>query len=335
MLNYTVVSMKIQRIYTSVLFFLVLISATLSSCGKKSPASDSGRLSEIRIGYIGGQIHPVIIEKQGWFKEEFGKDSITIVLQRFDYGPPEVEAFIAGKLDFGSIGDQPALVGWAKGLDIKAVGNLIGGYKLFGIAVGNHSSIKSLKDLKGKKVAVAIGTVYQHLLHLYLKKEGLKDSDIQLVNLKFAESITSLGAGDVDATVLGEPFLSLVEYKKAGKILAYSDGLKYAVAPIVTTGKLAKEHPEIVKRLLALYQRANQWALSNPKEAAEYLSKEISFLPPDVVQGLYVKTKDHVSIALNDTSIQALNETYDFLKSSSFIHTDQDIKQFYDKSFFQ
>ncbi|MDR1335709.1 MAG: aliphatic sulfonate ABC transporter substrate-binding protein [Tannerella sp.] len=300
----------------------------LCACGGK-PAGD--RPQAIRIGYIGGHSQAAIIQQLGWFEEEFGRDSIRVTLQRFDYGPPEIEAFLAGDLDFGTVGDQPAIVGWAKGVDIKAIGSISGGYRLFGLVAGDASGIRSTKDLKGKKVAVAAGTSYQHLLYLYLQEAGLEKADIQAVNLKFSESVTALASGDVDAAVLGEPFLSLVENRQLGKVVAFSDGLKYAVVPIVAAGDFLEKYPAIALRLLKLYDRANRWGLANRDSAIAIYRRDVPFLPHEVVEALY--DKNPANIALNDTMIHALRDTYGFLVQEGIVPGDRDISGFYDDGF--
>jgi sulfonate transport system substrate-binding protein len=312
---------------------IVYITAVLLviSCKTSNQKHEVPKLKTIRIGYIMNHVPLVLGKELNWFKNEFDKDSIKIEYHLFEVGPPLIEAFAANRLDIGTVGDQPAIVGWSNGIKIKAVGNFAAGYKLAGLAVRENSGIKKLSDLKGKKVATAIGSVYQHLLNLYLTKAGLSLDDIQLVNLKFGESVTALASNNIDAVVIGEPFLSQIEYKKIGKVIAYSDSLMYFSDPIVVSDTFAKTYPSVVKRLLQIYYHGNKWAQQNRDSAAEVLIKANPILPKPVVMSILSRYPDNISIDRN--VIHAFEDTYHFLRNSNIVKVDKPINNFYDTTF--
>jgi ABC-type nitrate/sulfonate/bicarbonate transport systems, periplasmic components len=157
--------MKVLRI-TSMMLSLLLL---LSSCGRKSGQNKTGSESrEIKIGFMPGSSPVIIAKAKGWFDQEFTAKGIKVTFYQCSYGPPMVEAFISEKIDVGLMGDQPAIVGYAQGVKFKAVASFATGYKNDGLLVAPGSGIHSIKDLKGKKIAVPVGSLLQHLLHLYL-----------------------------------------------------------------------------------------------------------------------------------------------------------------------
>jgi len=220
-----------------ILFFLV-------SCKNQQSKQVDVKPKIIRIGYIYSHIPVMLGRELGWFKDEFINDSIKIEYHLFEIGPSIIEAFAGDRIDIATVGDQPAIVGWSNGIPIKAIGNFASGYKLAGLAVSETAGIHKLSDLKGKKIATAVGSVYQHLLYQFLVKAGLKYSDIKLVNLKFGESVSALASKNIDAVVIGEPYLSQIEFKKIGKVFAYSDGLMYFSDPIVVSAILDDLEPQ-------------------------------------------------------------------------------------------
>jgi sulfonate transport system substrate-binding protein len=313
------------------IFYSLIIAILLASCSSNKKKDVPDKLKTIRIGYIMNHTPVILGRELNWFRDEFDKDSIKIEYYLFEIGPSVIEAFAGDRIDIGTVGDQPAIVGWSNGIKIKAVGNFASGYKLAGIAIGKNSGIKKLSDLKGKKVAVAIGSVYQHLLMLFLSEEGLTVNDIKLVNLKFGESVTALASNNIDAVVIGEPFLSQIEYKKIGKVVAYSDKLMYFADPIVVSDNFAKNYPSVVKRLLKIYDHGNKWARLNKDSATSILVKVNPVIPKIVISSIISKLPDNISLDTN--VINAFKDTYLFLKKSNIVKTDKPVEQFYDTSF--
>lgn len=321
-----------KKMIVLILTFSVLL-ALLSGCGNK-PASNAIQPAKapetIRIGSIIGTIS-TIAKEQGFFEQEFGKDGIKVEYQSFTSGPPISEAFVANKLDFATYGDQPAIAAAAGGVNLKAVGTFSGGYNQLGLVAQIDSDIKTLQDLKGKKVGITVGTVVQQMLYLYLESAGLKPEDVSIVNLQPNDLITALAAKNIDAAVTVEPFTTVILAKKAGKLIADSKGLKYMAAPIVTTGDFAQKYPELVQRLLKAYDNAKKWEAQNKDKAAEILAKELNIPKEVVLAGIVSKDTDLVT--LTDEAANSFEQTYTFLRSNNFIKKDYNIKSFYDTQY--
>ena len=109
------------------LLILFLVAFLFSCLGHKLHEQGSAKPKVIRIAYQLGHLPDIVAKNKHFFEDEFSKDSIEIEYKKFDYGPPIIEAFITKNEDIGTVGDQPAIIGWAKGADTKIVGNITGG----------------------------------------------------------------------------------------------------------------------------------------------------------------------------------------------------------------
>jgi sulfonate transport system substrate-binding protein len=309
----------------------ITLLTILSLCSCRNNAENE-KPPIIRIGYQIGHFSCIIAKHKLFFEEEFAKDSIPIDIRKFDYGPPEVEAFNANRLDIGTMGDQPAMIGWARGVGIKVVGNSNGGEERMAMLIPYNSKLTSFKELKGKKIGITIGANTQHFLNILLKEEAWKMDDIEPVNLKFGDCVSAIGEELIDATIVSEPYITLCEYKKTAKILIYSKGYKYVTLPIVASNDFIEHYPDLLVRILKVYRKANIWARENPEEATEILMKEENKLLPKEVDRLLID-KSTNNFELEQREIDAFGETYKYLRETSLITTDLDLKSFYETKF--
>ena len=318
-----------------VISILLIGIVSVSACAKTSNKvadKTSTTPKEISIGYQPGINHTLLIvaKNQGWFDDEFKKDNITIKFQSFVSGPPMIEAFAGGRLDIGQAGDQPSIQARANSIDIKGIGIYAQGYKLNSILAATGSNIKSAKDLKGKKVAVTVGSSAHMLLNRYLAAAGLKQSDIQLVNLQPTDIKTSFTSKVIDAAIVWEPYASSIEAENTASKIADGTGLKYEVNLILANNALAKANPDLIKRLLKVYDKSEKWVKANPDKAADIISKELKLTKEVAVKGL---AKEDFDITLNDEAVKSLTSTIDTLRSNNTIRKDVKLEDLIDKSY--
>ena len=176
---------KSGSVSTVLLTAAVAIAAIISmtSAGSAEKKTNSGADSTkapaaknfaIRYGYQPGHAQILIADQKGFFAEEFGKDSITLSLSKFASGPALVTAITAGQLDIGQVGDQPAIQAKANNVDIKIIAKYLSSDKVNSLIASKASGIKSIADLKGKKVGVTIGSTAHQLLYIYLASVSLE-----------------------------------------------------------------------------------------------------------------------------------------------------------------
>ncbi|NPV92799.1 MAG: aliphatic sulfonate ABC transporter substrate-binding protein [Firmicutes bacterium] len=312
--------------------FIILLVAGCSTVKTKDAGSGEQKKPEkIRIAWQPG-ITPLleVAIQQGWFEEEFKKDGIQVEFEKFLSGPPMIEAFAGGRLDFGSVGDQPLIQARANNIDIKAIASQTVGYKVLGLVVPNGSEIKSPKDLRGKKVGVTVGSAAHQLLLLYLESNGLTANDIKLVNLQPPDIKTSLTAKQIDATVLWEPWISTIEIENIGHQISDASGLKLNTGVIIASNDFGKKYPDIVKRFLTVYKKSEQFIKENPNQAAQLIAKGNGMKPEIMTR---VLSNFEYEVRLTDEVINSLGQTAKYLRETNVIRKDVTTQELVDTSY--
>ncbi|MCY8486532.1 aliphatic sulfonate ABC transporter substrate-binding protein [Bacillus atrophaeus] len=312
----------------------ILLSAViilLAGCGSNG-ASGKKELKEINIG-IQQSLSPLLIAKEkGWFEETFEKEGIKVKWTEFQSGPPQFEGLAADKLDFSQVGNSPVISGQAAGISFKEIGLSQDGLKANGILVKKDSGIHNLKDLKGKKIAVAKGSSGFDFLYKALDQEGLSAGDVNIIQLQPDEATSAFENGAVDAWSIWEPYLSIETLKHEAKIIANGESTDlYSPGFTLVRTKFADEYPDEVVRFLKVYDKAVAWQKKHREEAAD-LYADIKNLDKEVVKNVLNNTEP-LNEVINDDIIKAQQETADFQYRTKAINKKIDVKEVVDNSF--
>jgi sulfonate transport system substrate-binding protein len=275
---------------------------------------------------------PIFIAKQKkWLEEELVKSgsNTTIKWTSFAAGPPLNESFAAGRQDIGILGDTPAIIGKAAGIDTRIIGLTSSGPKTLAVVVPTGSAIRSPKDLPGKKVAVVKGSYAHHLLVLVLQKAGLTTSDIQLINLSQADSATAIVNGNIDAAAVWEPLISKLESQGVVRVLADGSGIKKGLLVIVGAKDFLSHNRNQAKALLRAYQRGAQFIRTNPQAAARLIAADVN-LPADLLSKVLSKYDYHPGI--NKSDVEEIKRSEAFMRSAGLIKAPVAIESFVDTS---
>jgi sulfonate transport system substrate-binding protein len=311
-----------------VLIASLLVSLTMGTTTVVDAAP--AKTTELRIATQPAPLYaPIFIAKQKhWLEDELRKDGITVKWSSFVAGPPENESFAAGQQDIGFIGDTPVIIARAAGLDTRIVGTAVIGPKALALVATRKSGIKTLADLKGKRVAVTKGSYAHHLLYLLLQKAKLNADDVKLIHLPPAYLVNAFNHGDVDAAVTWEPFLSKIE--ENGTRIADGTGIKQGLCVIFARQEYARANPQIVASLLKAYQRGYDFLKAHPQEAARLVAPETR-LPPEQIVALFSKLD--FSPVIRAGNVQELKRTEEFLRTSSLSRSRVDIDSFIDAQY--
>ncbi|MCY8976348.1 aliphatic sulfonate ABC transporter substrate-binding protein [Bacillus atrophaeus] len=312
----------------------ILLSAViflLAGCGSDG-ASGKKELKEINIG-IQQSLSPLLIAKEkGWFEEAFEKEGIKVKWTEFQSGPPQFEGLAADKLDFSQVGNSPVISGQAAGISFKEIGLSQDGLKANGILVKKDSGIHNLKDLKGKKIAVAKGSSGFDFLYKALDQAGLSADDVNIIQLQPDEATSAFENGAVDAWSIWEPYLSIETLKHEAKIIANGESTDlYSPGFTLVRTKFADEYPDEVVRFLKVYDKAVAWQKKHREEAAD-LYADIKNLDKEVVKNVLNNTEP-LNEVINDDIIKAQQETADFQYRTKAINKKIDVKEVVDNSF--
>jgi len=221
-------------------------------------------LKEIRIDWATYNPVSLVLKQKGLLEKEFAKDGISIVWVQSAGSNKALEFLNAGSIDFGSTAGSAALVAKINGNPIESI-YVYSRPEWTALVTSKDSKIASVADLKGKRVAVTRGTDPHIFLVRALLAAGLTERDITPVLLQHADGKTALIRGDVDAWAGLDPMMAQAEVEDGAKLF-------YRKADANTWGILnvreqfLKDHPDIVRRVLATYEEARQYSLASYDE---------------------------------------------------------------------
>ncbi|WP_077048817.1 ABC transporter substrate-binding protein [Pseudomonas sp. KK4] len=251
-------------------------------------------LKEIRIAvpdlsagtqHSGGGVVDVLRDQQ-IYEKAFADQGIKIQWNFFKGAGPVInEAFANGQVDLAYLGDLAAIIGKSNGLDTRVLSASARGVKHY-LGVVPGSGIKTLQDLKGKRVAIFRGTASQLSFDAALASQGLSEKDLKVINLDFNAAIAALAAKQIDASWGGSGLTALQAKGLAELPLNTKDlgGAGSVQAVLVGNGKFVDEHPDVVAKLLKAQQQAVQWLTQESnKEAYIQLVSGLASYPPVIL----------------------------------------------------
>ncbi|SDI60307.1 ABC transporter substrate-binding protein [Pseudomonas panipatensis] len=236
--------------------------------------------------HAGGGIVDVINTRQ-LLEKEFANDGIQVKWTYFKGAGPVInEALANGQVDFAYLGDLAGIIGKSGGLDTRllaATGRGVNHY----LGVQPGSSIKTLADLKGKRVGIFRGTASQLSFDNALASAGLSEKDLKVINLDFSAALAALAAKQIDAT-WGLAGLFALQAKGLADIPLSTRDLNGAgtlQGVLIGNGAFVDAHPEITQRLLKVELQALAWATAEANHDAfvDLISKQASY-PPVILQ---------------------------------------------------
>jgi len=248
-----------------------LIAATLltasAALAASAQAQEVVRLGNLKFAHYGAV---------SYIKEIAPKCGIKVEEHVFAKGPDVMQAILAGELDVGATASEAAISGRANGAPIYVVAGFAkGGARL---VAAKDSGIKSVKDLKGKKVGVTRGGIHEVLLDAELGQNGLTPKDVQIVYLAFADLNQALLGKNIDAMMQSEPQSSQAINKGFGVevMKPYDTPIGEPVRTMVMTEKFYKEKRPLAEKFMRCFVEATKTFLDS-KDVAEKYVREVIF----------------------------------------------------------
>ncbi|WP_316744665.1 aliphatic sulfonate ABC transporter substrate-binding protein [Streptomyces sp. MK7] len=267
---------------------IAALPVLLTACGYGSKATDDGKQTavaagakklsadEVKIGYFPNLTHATALVgvQEGLFQKELGGTKIKA--STFNAGPSEIEALNAGSIDIGWIGPSPSINGYTKsgGKNLRIIGgSASGGVKL----VVNPTKIKSLDDLKGKKIATPqLGNTQDVAFLNWIADKGWKvdpqsgKGDVSVIRTDNKITPDAYKSGSIDGAWVPEPTASKLVADGAKVLLDESTlwpDKKFVITNIIVSQKFLKEHPDVVEAVLRGSVKTNAWINANPDKA--------------------------------------------------------------------
>lgn len=236
---------------------------------------------EIRLDWATYNPVSLVLKDQGLLEKEFAQDGITIRWVQSLGSNKALEFLNAGSIDFGSTAGSAALVARINGNPIKSI-YVYSRPEWTALVTRKDSPIATVADLKGKRVAVTRGTDPHIFLVRALLDAGLSERDIRPVLLQHPDGKTALIRGDVDAWAGLDPMMAQAEVEDGAKLF-YRKPEANTWGILNVREAFLKDHPELVRRVLAVYEEARRQALADPA-ALKRTFVAVTKLPDAVVE---------------------------------------------------
>ncbi len=235
----------------------------------------------LRIGYQKyGTL--VLLKAKGTLEKRLAAQGVEVTWTEFPGGPQLLEGLNVGSVDFGVTGETPPVFAQAAGADLLYVAYEPPAPSSEAILVPKGSSLQSVAELKGKKVALNKGSNVHYLLVRALEDAGLKYSDITPIYLPPADARAAFERGSVDAWVIWAPFLAAAENQLQARSLRNGQGLVDNHQFYLATKPYAEQHPQVLNTLIEEVRAVGEDSKADPVAVTEQvapllgLSKDIT-----------------------------------------------------------
>lgn len=236
----------------------------------------------LRIGFQKYGTLP-LLKARGTLDKRLAAQGIEVQWREFPAGPQLLEGLNVGSVDFGTVGEAPPIFAQAADANLVYVANEPPAPAGEAIILPKDSTIKSVAELKGKKIALNKGSNVHYLLVKALEKAGVAYQDIQTIYLPPADARAAFERGSVDAWVIWDPFLAAAEKQIGARVLVDGKGLVSNHQFYLASRPYAEKYPAIVKILIEELEKTDEWSVRNLNEVTAILAPQLG-LEPAVVE---------------------------------------------------
>src|SRR5450830_26896 len=281
---------------------------------------------QLRLDYAYYSPPSLVLKKFGWLEQALknsgaGDTSVKWVLSQGSNRA--LEYLNSDSIDFGSTAGLAALLARANGNPAKAV-YVFSRPEWTALAVQKDSTIKSVKELKGKKIAATKGTDPYLFLLRALHENGLTKSDVEILHLQHPDGRIALEQKRVDAWAGLDPHLAASELE-AGSKLIYRNVNFNTYGFLNVSDSFAARHPDEVKRVIRAYERARNWIVKNPDETARLIAEEAKLSLP--VAQLQLKRNDFSNPQIGKEHSDALRAAAPILLDEELVKSGTDLSK--------
>jgi len=305
------------------LLIVLLVSATIS-------CKSENQVKEINISYVREPFNlPLTIMKEKQIAEKvFGEKGIKVNYYEISSGAKQCEAIAAGSLDIASvINTASVILANQGGNPVEIFAGFAKPEKMF-VLLTSNDGIRSVKDLKGKKVAGPKGSVLHELLVAALKKEGMSVSDVEFINMGIPTGISAMSALRVDAALAAGPAVINAQ-KNGGRIVFTCEGYVEPLLVSACSKKFASEHPELVALFNDALNQARKWMDANREEAIR-IGADAAGIQLEDAKTLY--SWSNFITHLDKKDMDAIGHDIDFMLSTGMISGQIDKMSFVSKA---
>lgn len=289
--------------------------------GLSAQAHAADKIDEVKIDFAYYNPVSLVLKEKGWLEEELKKDGIKVRWVQSLGSNKALEFLNAKGLDFGSSAGAAALLARINGNPVKSV-YVYSKPEWTALVTQGSSAITKVADLKGKRIAATRGTDPHIFLIRTLAENGLTEKDVKVVLLQHQDGRLALSKGDVDAWAGLDPLMAQAELDDGAKLF-------YRNADINTWGVLntredfAADHPELVSKVLQVYEKARAFAINNPGELKQIIATQAKLT--DAVAARQLERTDLSTAAIGDTQKKTIEGAGIALQQAGVIAADVNV----------
>jgi sulfonate transport system substrate-binding protein len=236
----------------------------------------------LRIGFQKNGIL-VVARQQHAIENRLGPLGVSVNWTEFSFGPPMLEALRLGSLDFGTVGDTPPIFAQAAHADLLYVAEMRAGSSSAAILLPPGSTLQTLADLKGKRVAFARGSAAHNLTVAALEKAGLAFTDILPIQLAPADAAAAFARGNVDAWVIWDPYYAIAEVQPGVRVLATSRDITPQNSFYLSSLSYVQANAAVIESVIDELGKVAAWSNAHRPEVAQLLTDGTG-VPLDAMQ---------------------------------------------------
>jgi sulfonate transport system substrate-binding protein len=259
----------------------LIVTGILIGWGAASDALARDRVFRVAFQKGGGNL--IFLKERGILEQKLAPLGWTVSWNEFQAGPQLLESLNIGAADFGPVGEAPPIFAQAAGASIVYAGYEPASPRNEAIIVPRESPIKTIPDLKKKRVALNKGSNVNYFLVRALEANGLTYQDIEPVYLAPADARAAFERGAVDAWVIWDPYYAAAEVSLGARSIADATGLAKNVSFYIASRAIAEENPKVLATVLTAVDEIDAWIRDNRKQYAAELSPKIG-LPAEIIE---------------------------------------------------
>jgi len=247
------------------------LTAAITPIGLAAPVVFAANQAKIlRVGTQKGAAILMVERQERGLEALLNPLGIEVQWVEFAFGPPMMEAMRVGSVDIGLVGDTPPIFAQAAKSDLLYIAAVPSGASAILLPAG--SSVKTLQDLKGKKIAVAKASSSHNLIIAALEKAELNFSDVQVIFLTPADAAAAFERGAVDAWTIWDPFYALYEARPGVRVLAESTTITEQNSFFIGSRAFVEANSDLTAKVIGELGRTSDWAAQNRMEVAKLVS---------------------------------------------------------------
>ncbi|MFE8644284.1 sulfonate ABC transporter substrate-binding protein [Sphingomonas sp. NCPPB 2930] len=249
----------------------------------------------LRIGNQKGLLS--LLKGRGTLEKRLAPLGVGIKWTEFNAGPVQLEALNVGSIDFGDVGEAPPIFAQAAGAPLAYVAATPHRPAVEAVIVPKDSALKTVADLKGKKIALNKGSNVHYFIVKLFEKHGLSYGDLNLVYLPPADARAAFERGAVDAWVIWDPFLAAAQKTLDARLLADAEGVVGNRAYYFSSLDYAAKNRDVIALLIEEIDRLDQWAAAHRDAYAADLSAVLGL--PKPVLDLFAQRNAYGTVPIN------------------------------------